>query len=98
VLIEQLQGQEKKKTLNGSIQDIWAKSRFKTTTRNDQTLINVIHAKKKNRYFIRLEHAAKLGSEGVGKNHYFHMFLDFLQGKDLLLEMEIKGTKHNSSL
>jgi len=47
---------------------------------------------KKNRYFIRLEHAAKLGSEGVSKNHYF------LQGKDFLLEMEIKGTKHNSSL
>jgi hypothetical protein len=38
---------------------------------NDQALINVINAKKKNRYFIGLKHAANLGSKGGKQKSLF---------------------------
>ena len=49
---------------------------FKTALKNDQALINVIHAKK-NRYFIGLKRAAKLGSKGGKQKSLFpYVFKD----------------------
>lgn len=52
---------------------------------NDQALINVIHAKKKIDILLGLNVQQNLEAKGVSKNHYFHMFLEILQGKDFFI-------------
>jgi len=65
---------------------------------NDQALINVIHAKK-NRYFIGLKHAAKLGSKGGKQKSLFpYVFLRSYKARMFLLGMEIRGSKYKFSL
>jgi hypothetical protein len=52
---------------------------------NDQALINVINAKKKIDILLDLNMRQILEAKGVSKNHYFHMFLEILQGKDFFI-------------